>query len=175
MLAPGTFYEVEAHGMQREDRIFIGYLQAMLAASALFVVINYVVVLFSEQSNAPIGERAIHHLSITAIAWPVVAVIAFFLAAIPFWLAKKIAHRRSLHSTPYYIICGGIAGACTAILALTLITAPSTAPEPAFWTQFARMAVQSVPSGALGGYVYWRRVRNLTVHTGITPPPTRHR
>lgn len=150
------------NSVKTEDKVFIGYLQAIIAASILFIMVTYLGELFRHESSSPLLEQAIHILPSAAIGLPIAIIITFFLAAIPFWLMHKIADWRSLHGMGYYIISGGMAGLLTAAIALKVIPVPATVPElGSFWELLINMATRSIPSGALGGYVYWRKVRSF--------------
>lgn len=154
--------------MQNKGKIFGGYLQAVLAATALFLLFDYIKVLEFPGDGYPRWERMVHLLGFTYVLYPVMVVIIFLLAAIPFWLVIKIAARYSLHSRPYYIICGGLAGLIATLVSHEgmLQSLPAGSAVSSMWPEILRISMQSIPSGALGGYVYWRKVRSFYTARG---------
>jgi len=142
-----------AHGV-------VGYVWAVVSASLTSVIATLVIPVFLGEGLSavfPYSERVRQLAIMSGIFFLITTFGAFFLAILPATLLHAIAKRFAIQSPWYYVICGALIGLALAPLVIAIVPSWYTDPPevPPFWMQTLYFARATMPSGAIGGLVYW--------------------
>jgi hypothetical protein len=144
----------------RGENMTWGHICAVLAASTVFALSLPIFTYFFRGGLSavhPFSEQLFQLLVTICVLFVIVATITFFTSwfavFVVFWLARRL----SISNVWYYVACGTL---ISLILSpLGVILRPRMAwdpwPDPPFLVEVLSIAYITMPSGAVGGLVFW--------------------
>jgi hypothetical protein len=105
----------------------------------------------------PLSERLRQAALVSALVFALILPVAGLLAVVPILIVQKVANRFTIGGFWFYVICGGLAGAASNVLVVIIgmrIFA-DLPPQPELAERVANTALFFIPSGMLGGLIYW--------------------
>jgi hypothetical protein len=146
------------NAVNREQRVFRGYMVGVLSGTAFFWIAAFIVGVIYEITT---GNWGIIHVGLwyMTIVIPIAICISLltspFLVAIPFIGIYRVAKLMKIKNVIYYVISGAITALFFFSLWLAHVRNYWNYPPPPFWPNIAAPLIGALFGGASGAFIFW--------------------